>query len=47
MNSIRNNVQLIGRLGAKADFKTVKGDTPMVKLNLATNEVYKTAKERK
>ncbi|AEL24473.1 single-stranded DNA-binding protein [Cyclobacterium marinum] len=47
MNSIRNNVQLIGRLGAKADYKTVKGDTPMVKLNLATNEFYKNNKGEK
>lgn len=47
MNTIRNNVQLIGRLGAKADYKTVKGDTSMVKLNLATNEVYKNSKGEK
>ena len=47
MNSIKNNVQLIGRLGAKADYKTVKGDTPMVRLNLATNEVSKNNKGEK
>jgi single-strand DNA-binding protein len=47
MNTIKNNVQLIGRLGARADYKTVKGDTPMAKLNLATNEVYKNSKGEK
>jgi len=47
MNAIKNKVQLIGRLGAKAEFKTVNGNTPMVRLNLATNESYKNGKGEK
>ncbi|WP_154856945.1 single-stranded DNA-binding protein [Cyclobacterium xiamenense] len=47
MNAIKNKVQLIGRLGAKADYKTVNGSTPMVRLNLATNESYKNNKGEK
>lgn len=44
MNALRNKVQLIGRLGAKAEIKTVNGNTPMARFSMATNEVYKNAK---
>ncbi|MBS9524694.1 single-stranded DNA-binding protein [Litoribacter ruber] len=39
-----NSVKLIGRLGSKPDVKTFENNRKMVRLNLATNESYKTAK---
>ncbi|MFC4872868.1 single-stranded DNA-binding protein [Negadavirga shengliensis] len=47
MNAIKNKVQLIGRLGAKAEYKTVNGGTPMVRFSMAINEVYKNSKGEK
>lgn len=47
MNALKNKVQLIGRLGAKADFKALDGGKTMARLNLATNESYKNAKGEK
>lgn len=44
MNALRNKVQLIGRLGAKVELKTVSGGTSMARFSLATNESYKNAK---
>lgn len=41
MNSIRNQVQLIGHLGKNPELKTFDGDRKMVRLTLATNESYK------
>lgn len=47
MNALKNKVQLIGRLGAKADFRTLDGGKAMAKLNLATKESYRNAKGEK
>ncbi|GGZ30741.1 single-stranded DNA-binding protein [Echinicola pacifica] len=47
MNNLRNKVQLIGRLGAKADFKKLDNGTAMAKFSMATNEVYKNNKGEK
>ncbi len=44
MNTLRNKVQLIGRLGAKAEFKELENGNALAKIRLATNEVYKNAK---
>jgi single-strand DNA-binding protein len=41
MNSIRNQVQLIGHLGKNPELKTFENDKTMVKFSLATNENYK------
>jgi single-strand DNA-binding protein len=47
MNAIKNKVQLIGRLGAKVEFRTLEGGKAMARLNLATNETYRNAKGEK
>ncbi|MEX2593223.1 MAG: single-stranded DNA-binding protein [Anditalea sp.] len=47
MNALKNKVQLIGRLGAKAEFKTLDGGRAVAKLSLATNESYRNAKGEK
>jgi single-strand DNA-binding protein len=47
MNAIKNQVQLIGRLGAKAEFKTLNGGNAMARFNMAINENYKNAKGEK
>lgn len=47
MNALKNKVQLIGRLGAKADFKILEGDKKVAKFSLATNETYKNSKGEK
>lgn len=41
MNALRNKVQLIGNLGAKAEFKTLESGKSVANVSLATNEVYK------
>ncbi|TNE53684.1 MAG: single-stranded DNA-binding protein [Bacteroidetes bacterium] len=41
MNTLRNKVQLIGRVGAKPELQTVKGDYKLSFFSLATHEVYK------
>lgn len=47
MNALRNKVQLIGRLGAKAEFKSLDGGKAMAKFSLATKEIYRNAKGEK
>jgi len=47
MNALRNKVQLIGRLGAKAEFKTLDGGKAMARFSIATNETYRNAKGEK
>ncbi len=47
MNAMKNKVQLIGRLGADVELKTVTGGKAMAKFSLATNESYKNAKGEK
>lgn len=44
MNSLRNNVQLIGNLGQDPQVKTLEGGKKIAKLSIATNESYKNAK---
>ena len=41
MNSIKNQVLLIGNLGKNPELKTFSNDQKMVRLALATNETYK------
>ena len=41
MNSIKNQVQLIGHLGQNPELKTFDNEKKMVRFSLATNEVYK------
>ena len=41
MNSMRNKVNLIGRLGAKPEIQTVKGGFMITRFSIATNEPYK------
>jgi len=41
MNSIRNQVQLIGNLGKDPEIKTFENDKKMVRFTIATNESYK------
>ncbi len=47
MNKLRNRVQLIGRLGAKADVKQLESGKSVAKFSLATNEAYYNAKGEK
>lgn len=41
MNNINNTVQLIGRLGADPQMRTVEGNRKVARLSLATSEEYK------
>ncbi len=41
MKNLRNQVQLIGRLGAEPEMKTFKSGTHKVSLSIATSETYK------
>lgn len=47
MNALKNKVQLIGRLGAKAELKSTAGGKSFTRISLATNESYKNAKGEK
>jgi single-strand DNA-binding protein len=47
MNKLRNRVQLIGRLGAKADIKKLESGKSVANFSMATNEVYFNAKGEK
>lgn len=44
MNTLRNKVQLIGRLGSKVEIKNLEGGKTLGKVSLATNEYYKNQK---
>jgi single-strand DNA-binding protein len=44
MNSLRNRVLLIGRLGAQPETKTLSTGGSMARFSLATTEVYKNDK---
>lgn len=46
MSSLRNKVQLIGRLGAPVEIKDFEGKK-MARFSLATNEYYRNAKGEK
>lgn len=41
MNSMRNKVTLIGRLGAKPEIQTVKGGFIITRFSIATRESFK------
>ncbi|MCG8320155.1 MAG: single-stranded DNA-binding protein [Cytophagales bacterium] len=41
MNSLRNRVQLIGRLGADPETRQVNGDRTLTKFTMATNETFR------
>ena len=41
MNTLRNKVSLIGRLGAKPEVMTFESGKKMARFTLATNESYK------
>ncbi|HLT07158.1 MAG TPA: single-stranded DNA-binding protein [Cyclobacteriaceae bacterium] len=43
MNTLKNKVQLIGRLGAKAELKSTAGGKVFTRVSMATNEIYKDA----
>lgn len=43
MNALRNRVQLIGRLGADPEVKSLQNDRKLAKLSLATSETYRNA----
>ena len=47
MSTLRNKVQLIGHVGNDPEIKTFDGGKKLAKLNVATNESYKTTKEKK
>ena len=47
MNNISNQVQLIGRLGAKPEMINLENGSSLVKMSLATKEVYKNNKGEK
>jgi single-strand DNA-binding protein len=47
MNSIRNRVQLIGKLGANPEIKALEGKKRLARFNIATNESYKNNKGEK
>ena len=40
MNSLRNNVRLIGNLGMNPDVKELNGGKKIAKFSIATNETY-------
>ena len=41
MNSLKNKVQLIGRLGADVEVKSLESGKQLAKISVATNESYK------
>ena len=43
MNSLKNRVQLIGRLGADPEVKQVNGNKTLAKFSIATNETFNNA----
>ena len=47
MNNISNQVQLIGRLGAKPEMINLESGSTLAKMSLATKEVYKNSKGEK
>lgn len=41
MNMLRNQVQLIGRIGSETELKTLDSGNSLLNLSIATNEFYK------
>lgn len=44
MNTLRNQVQLIGHVGQDPEIKTFEGEKKLAQLSIATNDVYKNDK---
>jgi single-strand DNA-binding protein len=47
MNNLRNNVRLIGHLGATPEVKTLDGGNALARFSVATNEYYTDKKGEK
>lgn len=47
MSNLRNNVQLIGRLGKSPEVKQLESGRFVAKVSIATNDIYKNAKGEK
>lgn len=47
MNTLKNKVQLIGRLGAAPEVRTLQNGTKVAKMRLATNEYRRNANGEK
>ncbi|MGB0805438.1 MAG: single-stranded DNA-binding protein [Salibacteraceae bacterium] len=47
MNTLRNKVQLIGRLGQNPEIVNLDGGKKLAKISIATNESYKNQKGEK
>ena len=47
MNTLRNSVRLVGRLGMAPDVKSFDSNKKLARLSLATNESYKNDKGEK
>jgi single-strand DNA-binding protein len=47
MSALRNNVQLIGNLGAKPEVKHLEGGKVVANMSIATSDSYKNAKGEK
>lgn len=47
MNTLRNKVQLIGKLGFDPEVKNIEGGRKLAKFSMATNEIYRNAKGEK
>lgn len=47
MNNLRNQVQLMGRLGQEPEIKTLDSGKKLAKFSLATNDYYTSAKGKK
>ena len=47
MNTLRNNVQLIGNLGAKPEITTLESGKKLAKFSLAVNESFKNSQGEK
>lgn len=47
MSTLRNNVQLIGNLGAKPEVKHLEGGKVVARMSIATTDTYKNTKGEK
>ncbi len=47
MNSVRNNVQLIGNVGSEPIIKNLNNGKTVAKISLATNRIFRNAKGEK
>ena len=47
MNTLRNRVQLIGKLGANPEIKSLESNKKLARFSIATNEIYRNSKGEK